>query len=290
MQKEFRVHSDCFPCFLRQTALSLSQHPHDEALKMDVMKKVLDDIEATDISKTPAHSTTFLHRKIRNLLGSDPFKEVKQKYNQIALSLYPELKKRVKESPDPLKTASRLSIAGNAIDFGIYSEVNLDSEIARSLNDDLEIDDYDLFLEALDKTGRILYLADNAGEIVFDRILIETLAGMGKDVTAAVKKSPVINDSTRDDAVEAGLSAVCRIIDNGSDAIGTILEWCADEFREAFHKAPLIISKGQGNFETLVQMDNSNIFFLFQAKCDVVADFIGVNRGAMLFIRGGNDS
>lgn len=287
MQKEFRVHSDCFPCFLRQTALSLSQHPHDEDLKLEIMRKVLDDIEATDISKTPAHSTTFLHRRIRNLLGIDPFKEVKQEYNQIALSLYPALKKIVKESPDPLKTASRLSIAGNAIDFGIYSEIDLDSEIARSLNDDMEIDEYDLFLEALDKTDRILYLADNAGEIVFDRILVETLTEMGKDVTAAVKKSPVINDSTRDDAIEAGLNKVCRIIDNGSDAIGTILEWCDDEFREAFLSAPLIISKGQGNFETLIQMGNSNIFFLFQAKCDVVADFIGVKRGAMLLIKGG---
>jgi len=281
--KEMKTYLDCFPCFLRQVVIALSQVSVDEALKVEILKETLEDIRVTDTSKTPAHATTFIHRNIRGLLGCDPFKEIKQRYNRIALGLYPRLKSLVDDSPDPLWTASRLAIAGNVIDFGIYKEVDIEAEINRSLKGEIVWDDYADFKVSLDSTEEVLYLVDNAGEIVFDRILIETIRDRGKRVTAVVKGGPVINDSTVEDALEVGLQEICEIKDNGSDAIGTILEWCSEEFRGLFYRTPLIISKGQGNFETLMNVDKE-VFFLFQAKCDVVSGFLGVANGSMLLV------
>jgi uncharacterized protein with ATP-grasp and redox domains len=285
MSREFRVHPDCFPCYLKQTAISLSLVNVEESLKFDILKEILDLTKASDISKTPAHTTTFIHRRIRQMLGIDPFRAIKHKYNQIALRLYPQLKSIITESADPLWTASRLAIAGNAIDFGIYTDIDIDSEIDRALNKEIAREEYDRFRDTIDRTWNIIYLLDNAGEIVFDRLLIECLCDMGKTVTSVVKGGPVINDSTLEDACETGLVEVCKVIDNGSDAIGTITEWCSAEFREQLLSAPLIISKGQGNYETLMDL-HKDIFFLFQAKCKVVADFLGVDTGAMLLMRG----
>jgi hypothetical protein len=123
--------------------------------------------------------------------------------------------------------------------------------------------------------------ADNAGEIVFDRILIETLISAGKKVTVVVKGSPVINDATLDDALESGLTGICEVVDNGSDAVGTISPWTSSVFQELFRNAELIVSKGQGNFETLTGIQK-NIFFLFQSKCDVVSKELGLSNGSML--------
>ena len=234
-----------------------------------------------DVLKPPAYSTTFIHRRIRQLLGKDPFKELKCEYNQIALGLYPSLKTIVEKSPDPLWTAMRLAIAGNVIDFGIFTSVDIEGAIRKALNNPLAVDEYSTFKDALLETDRILYLVDNAGEIVFDRLLIETLLSMGKQVKAVVKGFPVINDSTMDDASESGLIGVCEVIDNGSDAVGTILEWTSSIFQEPFKDAQLSISKGQGNFETLIGVEKQ-MFFLFQSKCDVVSKELGLSTGSML--------
>jgi uncharacterized protein with ATP-grasp and redox domains len=144
------------------------------------------------------------------------------------------------------------------------------------------VDDYESFKAALSHATGILYLLDNAGEIVFDRILIETLASQGKKVTAVVKGGPVINDCTAADAVEAGLNPpACEVIDNGSDAVGTILEWTSPGFRQRYAEAPFIISKGQGNFETLRDPEKT-IYYLFQSKCEVVSKELGLSLGSMI--------
>ncbi|MBF0472952.1 MAG: DUF89 family protein, partial [Nitrospirae bacterium] len=125
------------------------------------------------------------------------------------------------------------------------------------------------------------YLLDNSGEVVFDMMLIKVLIEMGKDVTAIVKGKPIINDVTMEDAMQIGLTDICSVIDNGSDAVGTIREWCSPEFIHLYNNAPLIISKGQGNFETLHQ-DNTKILFLFQSKCDVISRWLNLEKGSML--------
>jgi uncharacterized protein with ATP-grasp and redox domains len=276
-----RVHLDCFPCFLRQSIIALRLGTKDESLRETILKSTLDYIQNTDISKPPAYTTTFIHKKIRQMLGIDPFKEIKSEYNQIALRLYPSLKTTIEKSPDPLWISTRLAIAGNVIDFGIFTSVDIEGAIRKALNNQLAVDDYSSFKNAISIADKILYLTDNAGEIVFDRLLIETLIQLGKEVKAVVKGSPVINDSTMDDAEESGLTEVCDVIDNGSEAVGTILEWTSSAFQKIFNDAQLVISKGQGNFETLIGAEKK-IFFLFQSKCNVVSKELGLSTGSML--------
>ncbi|MBI4822804.1 MAG: DUF89 family protein [Nitrospirae bacterium] len=276
-----KVHLDCYPCFLRQTVIALRLGTKDEELQRKILAGILNELHLMDVSKTPAHATTFMHRTIRQMLGRDPFREIKSEYTQIALNLYPTLKSLVMESKEPIWTATRLAIAGNVIDFGIFTSVDIQGTVKKALGGPIGVDDYSWFKEAINTTDNILYLLDNTGESVFDRLLIETLTGIGKKVTAVVKGSPVLNDCTIEDAVEAGIREVCEVIDNGSDAVGTILESTSQEFKGRFQRADCIIAKGQGNFETLMDLDKK-IFFLFQSKCDVVSKVLGLARGSML--------
>ncbi len=293
-----KVHPDCFPCFFRQAVIALrlsgalfdgpsGQGWHDERFEA-VMKGIMPELQKADLSKSPAHATTVMHRRIREILGADPFKKVKTDYNRLAMQACERLSGLIASSEDPLFTASRLAIAGNIIDFGIFTSVDIDATVKRALEGPIARDDYAQFKEDVERTGDILYLVDNAGEIAFDRVLIEALKKMGKDVTVAVKGSPVLNDATLEDARETGITGICRVIDNGSDCIGTILDMTSPAFREAYEKAGLIVSKGQGNFETLMDEDRKKkekIYFLFQSKCEVVSREIGLPLKSMLLRR-----
>jgi uncharacterized protein with ATP-grasp and redox domains len=279
--KEMKVHLECFPCFLRQCVIAINLSGRNGDGANEVIKAALADIQGADLSKSPAHATTVMHRTLRDKLGCDPFLEIKHRYNRIAMGLYEQLKERVARSPDPLNSAARLAIAGNVIDFGIYSTIDIEGTVERALNEPLAVDDYSDFRRAVDGAGDILYLLDNAGEVAFDRLLIEELVSRGKKVTAVVKAAPIINDCTVEDARDVGLTELCDVVDNGSDAVGTILETCSPEFRELYARAGLVISKGQGNFETLLG-EKRPAFFLFQSKCGVVSKVLGLREGSML--------
>jgi len=163
-----KVRLDCFPCFLKQSIIALQLGTKDEILQKNILKSVLDDIQKSDTSKPPAYTTTFIHRKIRQMLGTDPFREIKSEYNQLALKLYPTLKPIIEKSQDPLWTATRLAIAGNIIDFGLFTTVDIEGTMRRALQNPLGIDDYTIFRDMLSGTDEVLYLTDNSGEIVFD--------------------------------------------------------------------------------------------------------------------------
>lgn len=279
---EVKVHLECFPCFVRQAVIALDMALDDDEEKLGMLRAVLGEIAGADMGQSPAHFTTLMHRRVREMLGADPFRGVKSEYNGIALGLYPELKDLVARSRYPLFTASRLAIAGNVIDFGIFTSVDLGGTLKRAVEEPLDVDHYQLFREEVERSRRVLYLLDNAGEVVFDRVLIEELLSMGKEVTAVAKGGPVINDCTLADAREAGLMDVCEVMDNGSDAVGTILPETSEAFRRRFaEEGVLVISKGQGNFETLLA-EKKNLFFLFQSKCEVVSRVLGLERGAMV--------
>jgi uncharacterized protein with ATP-grasp and redox domains len=250
----------------------------------DIMREVLAIAQHADMNRPPAYTTTFIHRTIRQMLGADPFESVKKKYNSVAIKQFPLLQKKVQESRDPLWTATRLAIAGNIIDFGIYTSVDINGAVNRSLKTGIGVDDYQPFQHEVQQADSILYLLDNAGEVVFDKLLIEVLASSGKKVTAVVKGAPVLNDVTRDDAEQTGLDTICEVIDNGSDAVGTIIAMTSPVFQREFNDAELIISKGQGNFET-VSETGRNAFFLFQSKCDVVSRELGLVSGSMLLMK-----
>jgi len=274
-----RIFLDCIPCFVRQALDSARLATDDEQIHEQVLQLAAE----VDMSQSPPAIGQQMHRLIRKLIGNtDPYRELKQRFNRLALRLCAELEERVRTSEDPLETTVRLAIAGNIIDLGVKTSI-AESDIERIIRDcltaDFDSQQIEEFRNAVSRAERILYLADNAGEIVFDRLLIEQLPC--EKVTVAVKGKPVINDATMEDAELAGLTNIVEVIDNGSDAPGTILKTCSQSFRNRFEDADLIIAKGQGNYETLSDV-NKNMFFILKAKCPVIAGDLGCEVGEMI--------
>ena len=238
-----------------------------------------------DLSQSPPSFAQQIHRRLRTITADgDPYRAAKDRQNQMALRLLPGLRAVVDGADDPLERAVRLAIAGNAIDMGVEAEVT-EADLGRAVEQALEqplAGDYVGFRRAVESAGGILYLADNAGEIALDRLLIEQL-GRSR-VTVAVRGAPVLNDATLVDAHAVGLDEMVEVIDNGSDAPGTILSDCNEEFRRRFAAADLVLAKGQGNYESLND-EPRDIFFLFKAKCQVVAGQVGVPVGAHVIAR-----
>ncbi|MCD4735125.1 MAG: ARMT1-like domain-containing protein [Bacteroidales bacterium] len=274
-----RTYLDCIPCFFSQALRAGRMATEDE----NKIKKLLDEIglmlKDIPLKSTPPETGMLIYRKVREITGVfDPYKEIKRESTEEALALYPSLKSEVEKSNDKLLTAIRIAIAGNVIDFGVGKDFNVREEIGKTLKKDFAIFDYDKFRYYLDKTDEILYLGDNAGESVFDRILIEE---MKKPVIYVVREIPVINDVTYEDAIQAGIDKVASIISSGTNAPGTVLETCNAEFKEVYKNSKFVISKGQGNYEGLSE-EKHPVFFLLKAKCRIIANDIGVREGDII--------
>ena len=281
-----KTYLDCMPCFIRQALDSARLVTSDEMVHEQVVRYVLRLAGDLDMSQSPPAIGRQIHQLIRNLTGNDdPYRESKRRFNRLALEICNELEDNVGSSENPLETAIRLAIAGNIIDLGVktmLAESDIEKIIRECLTADFDKSAIEEFESAVNRAERILYLTDNAGEIVFDKILIERLPL--EKVTVAVRGKPVINDATMEDAEFAGLRELVEVIDNGSDAPGIILETCSEQFRRRFEQSDLIISKGQGNYETLSDKQK-NIFFILKVKCPVIARSLGCEVGEMIFKR-----
>lgn len=278
---------ECMPCFVRHTLEVLQQFSQDDSLNERVMRNVLSQMSNLDYRLSPPEFAAEIHAFIRQQLScDDPYAEIKFNSNQLAEKLVAGLEGKMKSSADPLRSAVLYSIAGNIIDSGV-SAVTPFAEIVKSVEmAELEkpaIDDFARFKKSLAKAKTILILGDNAGEVFFDRLLLQNLSGE-KKVLYAVKAGAILNDATRVDAESAGLGEFAEIIDNGTRFPGTPLGQVSPEFREAFAAADLIISKGQANFETLSHYPDPRIFFLLRAKCEVIAGKIGVPKGSFVIL------
>ena len=288
-----RTYLDCIPCFYRQALDTARIAGADEIKQKQIVDKISQLIPDFSLEASPPE----MGREIYNLVGKisgvkDPFKEIKENSNKLALKLYPKLKQEINNSEDRLLAAVRLSIIGNIIDYGVKNSLNVEEEINYLFQGNIIVYNensettfkYKKFKEALNKANSIIYLADNAGEVVFDRLLIEELVKeLGKEVIYVVKDKPIINDALMEDALFCGINKVAKVISSGSDAPGTLLKYCSPEFIRIYQKAELIISKGQGNYESLSEEDKS-IFFLFRAKCPVIAQDVGCDVGDMVLV------
>jgi uncharacterized protein with ATP-grasp and redox domains len=252
----------------------------DERKIKELLDKIGDMIKNIPMENTPAQTGETLYRLAGEITGNvDPFKYIKIANIQEALSLYPYLQEIVKNSDDKLLTAIRIAIAGNVIDHGINKDFNIKEDVQSILQQEFALFDYNKFIQELNRAQSILYIGDNAGESVFDKILIEEL---DKPVTYVVRENPIINDATYEDAIASGLDDVAEIVSSGISAPGIVLELCNKDFIKRFENADLIISKGQGNFEGLSNA-NRSIFFLLKAKCQIIADHLGVQEGDIIF-------
>jgi uncharacterized protein with ATP-grasp and redox domains len=265
---------DCIPCIVNSFLRLFKNGFMPSSVQATAMRQLLSYLSTADYQSPPPVLGQGMHRMIRNILGDpDPYKKVKDQYNQMMLKRYAEFSKMVSDAEDAFDKAMRLAIAGNAIDFGPQHLMDVRETIQRVLKADLAIDHSERLRDELAKAERVLYIGDNCGEIVLDRLFLETIGHPG--MTFCVRGAPVINDATLQDAEAVGIDKYARIISTGDDAPGVVWDSSSDTFKSCFRNADVIIAKGQGNLEGLLGMD-ANIYFMLVTKCEPVARKIDV--------------
>lgn len=283
-----KIYLDCYACFLRQALHAARLTGSTWQQQYAVINSTLNLLKNLRPGVSPPEIARRVHGLVRDEISTaDPYREAKAIATKQALALYPRLKSLIDESSDPLGVALRLSIAGNVIDLGVADHYDdLWRTVERVLYQPYAIDHEKALRTEMLKTNQILFLADNAGETVFDRLLIEVLH---IPVVYAVKSFPTLNDATAEDAIAVGIDRLARIVANGTDAPGTILSLCSEEFLEIYESASLVIAKGQANYESLSDAGPS-VFCLLQVKCPVIAENIGAPVGTIVIRRGQADS
>ncbi len=274
--------AECIPCFMRQATEAIAMTGQSPENTEALLREISDLVASKSLGDNPPRVSQKIHRLIRERAGcDDPYRQMKTDLNRAAMEMLPELIKRIPKGMSGQEAAVRMAIGGNILDAGAKSGLQLaqalialESSFTQTLKGGWE-----KFFAQAAKAKRILYLADNAGEIVFDRHLLEMLPT--EKITVAVRGKPVINDATMEDARAVGICDIAEVISNGSDAPGTVLEDCSIQFQEAFEKSGLIIAKGQGNYETLIFSEKA-VIFLFQAKCPVIAARTGAAVGTLM--------
>ena len=280
---------DCYLCLLRQSLEAARYATSDEKVQRDVLKSSVTCVLDAGFDAPPPKIGRAIHRLIKEITGNaDPYLEEKNRFNRTMLDQLPRMKGYVDAAEDRLEMTVKLAIAGNSIDaaLGRLNESDVESAFQRALSQPLT-GSYSEFRKTIASVKSILLLTDNAGEIVCDRILAEYLTSkLHKQVTAAVRGVPILNDATLDDARFCGLTELIPVISNGNDGLGTFLEECTDEFLEIFQSVDLVIAKGLANYETLV--DNRTVWkpkriaFLFKSKCPFISDYAGTKLGDLV--------
>lgn len=276
---------DCLECIASQALRAARVATNDPGLQRRILDETVKRIPEMDLAKTPAELSLVIYELAAALTGNnDPYLALKHEQNEAALALEPELRSMVETSPDPLATALHLAAAGNIIDLGIQSHGSIDvrAAIQQAIDERFAIDHSDAFRSSLAKCRDLVYLLDNAGEIVFDKILIEELQ-KSTPVTAVVKAGPMINDVLMADARQVGLTRICSVIDCGGAFVGSPLDLVPESFKQRLRQANMIVGKGQGNYETLDSFDG-DVFLILKAKCAIIARHIGVDRGQVVLI------
>lgn len=284
-----KISYECGPCFLRQAREAMDLSTDDEMVKMELMEEIFIFLSNNFKLNTNSNSTgSAMHKMIKQKTGCvDPYHKEKIEGNQIALKYLPEVKKILDEDGS-LENHVKIAIIGNILDFGAFTlDDDIESVIKDSLKKDLTIKDIDEFENSLKTHDKVLYLVDNTGEIVFDKLLLSKIAGYGLDITIAVKSEPILNDACMDEALDAGLDEFGKIVEIGCGTVGYVDSEISDEFREIFNAHKFIISKGMGNYEGLTEIDLSDkdIYFLLCAKCNTISKDIGVNLHDMLLLK-----
>jgi len=279
-----RTHLDCFPCFLRQALEAARMVTQNEGIHRKVLGSVLSILSNVSTQASPPEIAHLVHLRVKSITGNfDPYREIKKKQNEMALQYESILSSQIAEMSNPLRGALMLSAAGNAIDLAPdYQVQDIYRRYMEIISRGFAWDDYELFLKKLTRSKSLLYLGDNAGEIVWDKILAEEiLENFNLEITYVVRGFPILNDVTMEDAHFVGLDRVVKVVSNGFDAPGTLLKRCSEEFLKKYQKADLILSKGQGNYESLSE-ENRPIFFLLNVKRSVIAEAIQCDIGDVI--------
>ena len=284
-----KVHYQCAACFLRQAREALDLATSDEYLKMEVMENITRTLGENFHQKTVSNELgTLIHRIIKKETGNnDPYHNQRENSNLIALKVLPIIKRILKEN-NSIKNYLKASIAGNVIDFGALGlETDIEERIMETMRKNIAIDHSIQLEKELQKVNNVLFLADNIGEIVFDKLLIEKIKKYEVKVVVALKEKPILNDACISDALEIDLNEVAELTSIGTDSIGVIYDELSEEFKKTFHNSDLIIAKGLGNYEGLneINLRDKPTFCLLNAKCQPVARDIGVEYGDNVILK-----
>lgn len=272
------MHKDCINCFVEQANKLFNKYKIQGDIARDIIVRFNMFIaDHNDNNLLAPEASSFMHRLIKKATHTeDPYKKEKKDYNNLLLSLEEDIRDIIKTSDNPYQTALRYALTGNVIDFGPPKSFDVFKALSAAVSKEPAIDHSLLLENELKKASTVLYIGDNAGEIVLDKLFIETIKH--PNLYFAVRGSNIINDITMEDAVNVGITKIAKVISNGYDAPSTLLNRCSLEFRKIFNKADIIISKGQGNLEGLTDVRDKKIFFLLMVKCNVIAEMIGVQE------------
>ncbi|NLC52500.1 MAG: DUF89 family protein [Firmicutes bacterium] len=279
------VFLDCLPCVLRQV-LEASRLATD---RFEVQEAIMEEATAllTEYRKfrNAPELGGRMHQLVKKHTGvHDPYRQVKAENIRDALRVYPFLERYLSEQVDPsdrLYWALKIAATGNIIDAAVGSEADFMKNLEAELVKPFAVCDLTRFQEELERAENLLIIGDNAGETVFDRLLMDYLSDL--EITYAVRGEPVINDATVDDVRASGFDPRIKVVSTGTTTPGLILEECTEEFVTLFYQADLVISKGQGNYEALMEEEGRGLFFLLKAKCLQVAEILGVQVNNYVF-------
>lgn len=278
---------DCIPCYLKQAISTMRVAGVSDSDQQSLLKALFPLISTLESSRTPAENSSLVLFELYRLLGmEDPFKEAKSHTNKLAKTFLPALERVIDNSEDPLLTALKASVAGNVIDMGIMPGFDIEASIREELSRSFERSDYRYFCELLEKGKHIVVIGDNSGEIFFDLLLLKQLRNFTEDLTYIVKGGPILNDATLEDAEEAGINLIAKVVTTGNNYLGFIPEYCDETLMALFRGADLVLAKGQANYETLegTSFAGDKTFFLLRAKCPVVAENLGVRTGSSVLV------
>ncbi len=285
-----KTYPDCIPCGVRQALEAARLVSDDPAFHERVLRETLKTLAELDYSLPPPVIASETHRLIRKLSGvEDIYHEAKHRFNSFVLDRLSRFKSMVESSRNPLETALRLALAGNVIDFGVRDDLDeseVESTIRQALEAELDSATIQQLRRSLENARTVVYVGDNTGEIVLDRLFIETiLEELGPlDICFVVRGRPILNDATLEDAKQVGIDKICRVVDTGCDVPGCLLNRCSPECLAEIERSDLVIAKGQGNYETLDELKQET-FFLLKVKCQIIAGDIGAELGQFIFMR-----
>lgn len=280
---------DCIHCYLKQAVSCMEMANVPDERKKEVLYELMDFIKTLNPHASPAYNSSLVLLKTYEIIqNNDPYYFAKKQSNALALELYEDVKKRIFESKDPLYESLKAAVAGNVIDLGIKREFDVESELSHAFDFGFSIDDYPLLKKKLHSSKNIVIAGDNAGEIVFDKVLVEVLNQMGKNVYYIVKTKPILNDATLEDAKEVGMDKIATIVETGVGLLGVPKEFVSSQLKQLILNADIIISKGQANFESLDEFEEiqDNIFYLLKIKCEYLAKKLNFKHGDLVLING----
>ncbi|MFP4005174.1 MAG: damage-control phosphatase ARMT1 family protein [Candidatus Hadarchaeia archaeon] len=269
-----KTYLDCVPCALRQALEASRMATDDRELQESALRKVLTELSEVSWKGMPLEISHRAARMVIEEIGvEDPYSDIKQSFNEKLLDMYPELKQKIERSDDQFLTATKMAIAGNIIDFGPNNSFNVEEVLENSLEQDFAIDDYEDFRRELNEAEEVVYISDNSGEIVLDRLLLEELKD--KKVELFVRGSPIMNDAMLSDAKYVGLDEIAEIKEIEK------LDSLSESLKERLKSAEVVISKGQANYEAFSEVE-ANLFFLLIVKCPLIGEDLGAEEGDMI--------